>query len=115
MSIQIFRGGMQNDVEPRFDWPLDPWSRKRVVANRNQFPLACDFRDRLQIYQFEQWIIWSLDQNHARGRFDRALQIFWIAQIDIGKIKIRRAFPDPIDHPKGAAVQVVARNDMRSA
>src|SRR6476659_9959957 len=59
MPIQIFRCGMQNDIEPRFDRALDPWSRERIIANRNQFPFARDLRDCVKIDQFEQRITWG--------------------------------------------------------
>src|SRR6476659_3881303 len=35
MPVQIFRRGMHNDIEPRFNRSLDPWSSERIVANRN--------------------------------------------------------------------------------
>src|SRR5882762_11504829 len=31
MSVQIFRRGMHNDIEPRFNRSLDPWSRERII------------------------------------------------------------------------------------
>src|SRR5262245_47782015 len=88
MPVQIFRCGMQNDIESRFNRSLDPGSRKRVVANRNQFPFARDLRDRVQIDQLEQRITRGLDPNHARVWFDCALEILRIAQIDVSEIKI---------------------------
>src|SRR6478735_5606831 len=97
MPIQIFRGGMHNDIEPRFNRALNPWSSERIVANRNQFSFARDLRYRVEIDQLEQRITRGLDPHHARVWFDCALDIFRIAQIDIGKIKIRRATAYPVE------------------
>src|SRR5215472_13890996 len=51
MPVQILRGGMHHDIEPRFNRSLDPWSSERVIANRNQFSFARDLGDRLKIDQ----------------------------------------------------------------
>ena len=94
MSVQIFGGGVDHQIEAGLDRPLNPRSRKRVIANRNDIVLACDFRDRFQIDQLEQRIARSLDPHHPRVRLDRALEIFRMGQIDIGKIEISRATSD---------------------
>ena len=78
MPVQIFRCGMHNDIEPRFNRSLDPRSSERIIANRNQFPFARDLRNRVKIDQLEQRITRGLDPNHARVWFDCALQIFRI-------------------------------------
>ena len=106
---------MHNDIEPRVNRSLDPRSSERIVANRNQFPFARDLRNRVKIDQLEQRITRGLDPNHARVWFDCALQIFRVGQIDVGKIKIRRASPNAVEQSKGAAVKIVTGDDMRAA
>src|SRR5215831_12981033 len=91
MPVQIFRCGMHNDIEPRFNRSLDPWSSERIIANGNQFPFARDLRDCVKIDQLQQRITWVLNPNHARVWFDCALEIFRVGQIDVGKIEIRGA------------------------
>src|SRR5262249_59602934 len=108
MPVQIFRRRMHNDVEPRFNWSLNPWSCERVVTNRNQFPFARDLRDRVKIDQLEQRIARGLDPNHARVCFDCPLKIFRVGQIDIGEIKIGRAPAYAIEQAECAAIQIVA-------
>ena len=105
---------MCDDVETRLDWALDPWGGKCVVGQGNDFSLARDFRDRFQINEFQQRITRRFDPDHARVWFNCALEIFRVSQIDIGKIKIRRAAPHSIKQPKRAAVKVIARDDMRA-
>ena len=82
---------MDNDIKPRFNRSLDPWSSERIIANGNQFPFACDFRDRFKIDQLEQRIARRFDPNHTRVWLDSVLEIFRVGQIDIGKIKVGRA------------------------
>jgi hypothetical protein len=106
---------MHNDIKPRFDRSLDPWSSERIIANGNQFLFACDLSDRVKIDQFEQRIARGLDPNHARVWFDCALEIFRVGQIDIGKIEVCGTPAHSIEKPEGAAVQVIARNNMRAA
>src|SRR5215475_8327264 len=63
VPVQIFRCGVHNDIESRFNWSLDPWSSEGIVANGDQFLFACDLRDRVEIDQLEQRIAWGLDPN----------------------------------------------------
>src|SRR4030095_6097758 len=56
VAVQIFGCRMHNDIKPRFDRSLDPWSSERIIANGNQFLFACDLSDRVKIDQFEQRI-----------------------------------------------------------
>ena len=79
------------------------------------FRFARDFRDRFQVNQLQQRIARRFDPNHARVWFDCALEIFRVGQIDVGKIKVRRAAPHSIEQSKRAAVKIVARDDMRAA
>src|ERR1051326_1854672 len=53
MTVQIFRRGMHNDIETRFNRSLDPWSSERIIAYGNQFPFARDFRDCFEIDELE--------------------------------------------------------------
>src|SRR6266702_940585 len=91
MYVQIYGSGMDDQIEASLDRPLNPRSRKRIIANRNDLVLACDFGDRFQIDQLEQRIARSLDPHHPGVRLDRASEIFRIGQIDVGKIEISRA------------------------
>ena len=106
---------MCDDVETRLDWALDPWGGKCVVGYGNDFSLARDFRDRFQINEFQQRITRRFDPNHARVCLNCALEIFRVSQIDIRKIKLRRAAPHSIKQSKCAAVKVIAGYDMRAA
>src|ERR1043166_9180682 len=47
MAVQILRGRMHDDVESVLDRALNPRSCKCVIANRDDFVLTCDLRDRL--------------------------------------------------------------------
>src|SRR5262249_49521166 len=33
MPVQIFRRRMHNDIKPRFNRPLNPWSSERIIAD----------------------------------------------------------------------------------
>src|SRR5215475_11642570 len=103
---------MHYDVESIFNGALNPRRRKRVVANRDDFMLARDFRDRFEIDQFQQGIAWSFDPDHARIWFDCALEILWIRQIGVSKIKIRRTPAHAVEQPECAAIKIVTCYDM---
>ena len=106
---------MNDNIEARFDWALDPGSGECVIGHGNDFSLPGDFRDRFKIDQLQQRIARRFDPNHARVWFDRALEIFGVGQIDIAKIKIRRASPHSIEQSERAAVKIVTGDDMRTA
>ena len=106
---------MHDDVESVFNRALNPWRCKCVIANGDDFVLARNFRDRVEVDQLQQRIAGCFDPNHARVWFDCALEIRSIGQIDVAKIKIRRATAHFVEQPECAAVKIVTHNDMRSA
>src|SRR5439155_15301748 len=109
MSVEIFGGGMDYNIEPGLNRALDPRSRKCVIANRNKFVLAHDFPDRLEIDQLQQRIAWSFDPNHARVWFDRALEVFRVGKIDVSIIKIRLTAVHSLEQSDCAALDFVTR------
>src|SRR5436309_14042748 len=95
---------MNNQVEPGFDRPLNPWSSECVIGNGNDLVFARDFRDRFQIDQLEQRITQRLNPNHARVRLDCLLEPAHIGKIALSEMEIRGAYPDPDEHTKGDTV-----------
>ena len=91
VTVQVFGRGMHDDVESVFNRALNPWRCKCVIANGDDFVLTRNFRDRVEVDQLQQRIAGRFDPNHARVWFDCALEIRSIGQIDVAKIKIRRA------------------------
>src|SRR5205807_4883265 len=115
MSVQIFRGGMNHEVETELDRTLDPRTGESVVGDGNDFVLPRSFRDRFQIDEFQQRVAWRLDPDHARVLFDCAFEPGRVGKIDISEIETGGAPANFFEKPKCPAVKVIANDDMRTA
>ena len=49
VAIQVFRGGMDYDIEPVFDRPLDPGAGESIIGNADGMVGARNFRHRFQV------------------------------------------------------------------
>ena len=115
MAAQIFRRGVNHDIESEFNRPLDPGAGKGVVGNRDDFPLARRLRDRFEINQLEERVARRLDPDHARVLLYGALEVSRIGHVDEREIEIGRTPPDAFEQTKGSAIKIVADNDVRTA
>jgi hypothetical protein len=115
VPIQIFRRGMNDHVEAKFDRPLHPRTGESVVGNADRLVRARDFRDRFQVDQLQERIARGLHPDHARIGAHRLLDRCRIGHIDEGEIEVRRAATHPLEQAERAAVEVITHHDVRTA
>ena len=100
--------------KPRFERPLHPGARERIVGDREEIPAAADFRQRRQVGQLEQRIRRRLDPDDARLRPDGGGDLRRVGHVDESERQTCAAAPDTLEQTVRAAVQVVARDDVRA-
>src|SRR5882724_487656 len=115
MAVQIFRRGMNHQIEAGFDWPLNPRSGKRVIRNGNDFAFARSLRDLFEINDFQQRIARSFNPNHAGVWLDCACEPAGIGEIDVSKVEVCGATPDFFEESERAAVEIITDDHMRTA
>ena len=73
VAVQIFCRRMNHHIESGFNRTLEPWASESIVGNAQNFSLARDLGDRLDIDQLQQRVARCFDPNHPRIRLDRFL------------------------------------------
>ena len=106
---------MNHHIESGFNRTLEPWAGESIVGNAQDFLLARDLGDGLDVDQLQQRVARCFDPNHARIRLDRFLQAGGIGQIDKGEIQISRTTTHLLEQPESTPVQVVTDYEVRAA
>src|SRR6202040_2771484 len=93
---------------------LNPGTGKGIVTNREQLILGGESGDGFQVNQFQQWIGGSFNPDHPGVFFDCVLKPGKLGEINKSEIQIGGSPPDTLKQPKGAAVQIVTGNHVRT-
>ena len=112
MAVEIFRGGMHDQVEAVFERVLDIGTGEGVVGGGPDAALLGDRRDALEIDELEQRIGRRLDPDQARVRPDRRLDRAGVGEIEIADLEAGRALAHALEQAPRAAVEIVDRDDM---
>jgi hypothetical protein len=94
--------------------PLDPWTGKRVVGDRDEIALASDPGDRGKIDQLEQRIARRFDPDHLRLGPNGRTQPRRLGHVDETHAQIGRALAHVFEQTVRPAIEIVARDDMRA-
>src|SRR5205809_3086500 len=114
MAIEIFRRGMNDHIESEFERPLDPGSGESVIGDRDRIVGACDFRHCFQVAQLQERIARRLHPNHPGVWPHFLFDSFRIAHVDEREIKVGGAPPHPLKKPEGTAIEIIAREHVRT-
>src|SRR5262249_40811160 len=112
MAVEIFGGGMKDDVEAMFERALDVRARKGVVGRS---PDAARLRDRryaLKIHQLEERIGRGLDPDEAGRRRDRGFDRLHVGEIEIGDVYPGRTPAHSLEQSTRAAIEVIDRDNV---
>ncbi|MNI46815.1 hypothetical protein D3C73_1012990 [compost metagenome] len=114
VTVEVFGGRVQHDVEAKLQRALDPRAGEGVVGHADDAAGAAGAGDGGEVGEAQQRIARGLDHDHAcvvlQGRFERRQ----VGQVDEAEAVPGAALAHLVEQAEGAAVQVVARNDVRA-
>ncbi|MND58802.1 hypothetical protein D3C80_499720 [compost metagenome] len=103
---------MHDDVEAQLQRALHPRAGKGVIGNTQNPALATPLGDRDQISEAEQRIARRLHPDHTGVVLQRRFKRLQVAEVDKAETVTGAAPANPFKKAEGAAVQVVAGDNM---
>src|SRR5208282_473787 len=114
VSVEKFRGGVDNHIGAELDRTLEIRRHESVVHDNFGTVLVAEFADGTQIAELHQRVRRRLEENQARVLLEGALDRFEIGSVDIGErqSEVREHLVEQARRP---SVKIVSGNDVVSS
>jgi hypothetical protein len=114
VAVEVLRRRVDDDVEAELERPLHPRAGEGVVGGAEDAAGMADLGDGAQVGEAKQRIGRRLHPDQLRLRRQRRRKAHRIGQVDEAEAVPGARLPHALEQAKSAAVDVVARDDVRA-
>ena len=112
VAAEILGGGMHHHIDAQFERPLQQWSCKGVIANRDGSACLANLRNGCQVHEFQSRVGWRFYPNHLGLMcFHCCLKFGNVGHVNKLNLQALTSLAHLVQQAIGAAIHIIHAQD----